>query len=126
MPSETIPVISVIYIGSGMRVEDGVKVGVGVGTNVATSVGGGRSEAVGAVSVGFRVGKLTIVVRVGARASPECRLFIGVASSKMAAAWAEAKERRVPARKVAAIRVNSRITSVLGRRGWFIVDQSIS
>jgi hypothetical protein len=120
------PVISVEDSCGGMGADVGVRVGAGVVMEVETPVAGGRSEAVGAVSVGFRVGKLTIVVRVGARASPECRLFIGVASSKIAAAWAAAKERRVPARKVAAIRVNSRITSVLGRRGWFIVDQSIS
>jgi hypothetical protein len=124
------PVISVKYFRGGMGMRVGVGVGVGVGIKVgveeAALVGDGWREAVGAANVGSRVEKLTVTVRVGARATLESWLFFWVESSKMGAAWAEAKKRRVPTRKVDAIRMNSRVMSALGKRGGFIGDPSIS
>ena len=70
MPSVTMPVMSVMYTGSGMGVEVGARVAAVVGVGVAVPVGDGRSVAVGAVRVGASVGEprvdLVVGVRVGA------------------------------------------------------------
>lgn len=126
MASEIMPVISVKYLRGGMEMEVGVGVGIKVGVEVAASVGDGWREAVGAANVDSRVEKLTVTVRVGARATLESWLFFWVEFSRMTAAWTEVKERRVPTRKVEVIRMNSRIMSALGKRGKFIGDPSIS
>ena len=97
--------------------EVGVGVGIKVGVEVAALVGDGWREAVGAAKVGSGVEKLTVTVRVGARTTLEFWLLFWVEASKMAAAWAEAKERRVPTRKVEAIRMNNRVMSASGKAG---------
>jgi hypothetical protein len=109
----------------GVLVGTGGGVGVGVGTEVSTGVADDRTEADGGVNVGGRVSILRVEVSVGARASPE-RGPVLPAFSKITAAWAEAKERSVPTRKVVATKMNKRTMSTLGRRGWFIDGPSIS
>ncbi len=98
---------------------------VGVGVKVETGVAKGGSEAEGGVNVGGGVSIFSVVVSVAAGASPE-RRSDWPAPSKITAAWAEAKERSVPTRKVMATRMNRMAIKALGGCERFIGMRSIT
>ncbi len=112
-----IPVISVKYFGSGT----GVSVGVGVGSEVSTGICEGNTVSGTGLGVDLGVGVLGVDVRAAAATFADETPGIVVESSKTGAALAGKKERKVPAIKVTAIRMNNRMIGARGSRGWFIV-----
>jgi hypothetical protein len=115
------PVMSVIYSGSGTGVAVGVGVGAGVASRVSTGVGDARTVATGGIGVEPGVRKLVVDVTVIATTSASCSPVFASLSSKTGAARARANVRRVPVKKVTLTRMNNRMIRARGSLEWFIV-----